>query len=204
VHSLTLHRSAGVIVIVLALVAGACADSSNFRSATTGGGNPVDLPALPSVPANGERNPGWFGAEVMPSSWVLTSLSPTLVVPGATGAWTFKLSDFSDGTSVFGTRTYSETATSTRTPGGPLQNGDTSTWKAESPGQQSVGGSFTIDVQMLDAQQVDSVGGIDVLLSSGEAFYSCFSHAMQSLGGPTGVSLRFQASNRPSLGVPAG
>lgn len=203
-RSHTKRRSALAVFVVLALVGAACSDSSSSRSASAAGGNPTELPALPSGTATGERSPAWFGAEVTPASWVSTSFSPTLVVPGASGAWTFKLSDLSDGTSTFGTRTYSETGNSTRIPSGLLQNGDTYTWRAESPGQQSVGGSFTVDVQMLDTQQIDSAGGVDVLLSSGEAAYSWSSHAMQSLGGAVGVALRFQASNTPSPGVPSG
>lgn len=204
VRARTTRRSVLVLFVTLAMVAAACAESSSSRSAAVTGGNPVDLPALPSGSATGERTPVWFGAEVTPSSWVSTSLSPTLLVPGASGAWTFTLSDLSDGTSAFGSRTYSETGNSTRIPVGLLQNGDTYTWRAESSGQSPVGGSFTVDVQMLDTQQIDSAGGIDVLLSSGEAAYSWFSHTMQSLGGPVGVSLRFQTSNAPSPGVPSG
>ena len=129
---------------------------------------------------------------------------PTLIVPGGTGAWTFKVSDLSDGASTFGTRTYAETGASARIPAGVLTTGSMYTWTAESPGQQAVGGSFTVDVQMLDAQSSDSVGGIGVLLSSGEAQYQWASHTMGSLGGAVGVSLRFQASSVDSPGVPAG
>ena len=200
----SLRRAALTVCVVLALVASACSDSSASRSASSGGGNPVDLPALPAGTATGERSPGWFRAEITPSSWVSTSLSPSLVVPGASGAWTFTLTDLSDGTSAFGTRTYAETGASTRIPGGLLQNGDTYVWRAESPGQESVGGSFTVDVQMLDAQAIDSAGGVDVLLASGEAAFTWNSHSMQSIGGPVGVSLRFQPTNLPSPGVPAG
>ena len=200
----SLRRAALTVCVVLALVASACSDSSTSRSASSGGGNPVVLPALPAGTATGERSPGWFRAEITPSSWVSTSLSPSLVVPGASGAWTFTLTDLSDGTSAFGTRTYAETGASTRIPGGLLQNGDTYVWRAESPGQESVGGSFTVDVQMLDAQAIDSAGGVDVLLASGEAAFTWNSHSMQSIGGPVGVSLRFQPTNLPSPGVPAG
>ncbi len=192
------------VLVVFALVAGACSGSSSANRGAAAAGNPVDLAALPAGTGNGERVPAWFGAEVTPTSWVSTSLSPTLVVPGASGAWTFKLSDLSDGTSAFGTRTYAENGNSTRVPAGLLNNGDTYMWIAESPGQQPVSGSFTVDVQMLDAQRSDSAGGVDALLSSGEAAYLWSSHTMQSLGGVVGVSLRFQASNASSPGVPAG
>jgi RHS repeat-associated protein len=129
---------------------------------------------------------------------------PTLVVPGVSGAWTFKVSDLSDGTSSFGTRTYSESGSSARIPAGLLQNGSVYTWVAESPGQTPVGGSFTVDVQLRGVQLTDSAGNVEVALSSGEASYMWTSHSMRSLGGPVGIALRFQASNRPSPGVPAG
>jgi RHS repeat-associated protein len=146
----------------------------------------------------------WFRAEVTPSSWVSSSVMPTLVVPGASGAWTFKVSDLSDGTSSFGTRTYSESGSSARIPAGLLQNGSVYTWVAESPGQTPVGGSFTVDVQLRDVQHTDAAAGVGVALSSGEASYMWTSHSMASLGGPVGIALRFQGSNRPSSGVPAG
>ena len=114
------------------------------------------------------------------------------------------MSDLSDGTSSFGTRTYSETGSSARIPMGLLQNGSVYTWVAESPGRTPVGGSFTVDVQLRDVQQTDAAAGVAVALSSGEASYAWWSHSMGSLGGPVGVSLRFQASNSPSPGVPAG
>ncbi len=192
-------------LVATALLATACSGAPDEgRRAGAASGNPVDLPALPAGSGAGERVPQWFRAELTPSSWVSTSLTPALVVPGGTGAWTFRLSDLSDGTSVFGTRTYAESGASTRIPSGLLEDGGTYVWTAESPGQQPVGGSFTVDVQMLDAQEVDSFGGVDVLLSSGEAAYDWSSHTMQSLGGAVGVSLRFQASNEPSPGVPSG
>lgn len=193
------------VLLSLSVLAAACGGTAETpRSASGSLGNPVDLSALPNSSESGQRAPAWFGAEVTPVSWVSTSLSPSLVVPGGSGSWTFTLSDLSEGTSSFGTRTYVEVGASTRIPSDLLQNGSTYIWTATSLGQQTVGGSFTVDVQMLDAQQVDSFGGVDVLLSSGEAVYSWSSHTMKSLGGPVGVSLRFQTSNTPSPGVPNG
>jgi hypothetical protein len=95
----------------LALLAGACSSSGvKERSASVGSaGDPTTLAALPSTPENGERVPVYFGAVVTPSSWVSTSLSPTLSVPGVSGAWTFTLRDLSDGKSSFGTKVYAET-----------------------------------------------------------------------------------------------
>ena len=194
------------VALSLTLLASACSGSKNdaSRSASAAAGNPVELPALASTSATGERVPMWFDSVLTPDSWVSTSLSPVLAVPGAPGAWTFKLSDLSDGTSPFGTRTYVEVGASTRIPVDTLKNGNTYVWTAESPGRDSVGGSFTVDVQMLDAQQVDSLGGIESLLSSGEAAYTWNSHTVQAIGSAVGVSLRFQASNAPSPGMPAG
>ena len=192
------------VVVSVALLASACSGSSGADRNASTSGNPVGLAALPAGTGSGERVPQWFSASITPSSWVSTSTSPTLSVPGASGAWTFTLSDLSDGTSSFGTRTYSELGASTRVPNGLLKNGDMYVWTATSPGQQPVGGSFTVDVQMLQAQEVDSRGGVDVLLSSGEASFSWASHAMQAVAGSVGAVLRFQGSNLPSPGVPAG
>ena len=192
-------------LISISLLATSCSGSSSgSRAASAPLGNPIDLAPLPSGSGVGERVPAWFGAEVTPSSWVSTSLSPLLVVPGGSGAWTFTLSDLSDGTSAFGTRTYIENGASTRVPSGLLESGNTYLWTAASPGQQTVGGSFTVDLQMLDSQEVDNAGGIGVLLSSGEATYSWSSHTMSSLGGSVGIALRYQSSNSTSPGVPAG
>lgn len=198
------HLGLAAVVVAIALLASACSGSSEVDRSAAMAGNPVDLAALPAGTGSGERVPQWFAATVTPVSWVSTSTSPTLSVPGVSGAWTFTLSDLSDGTSSFGTRTYSEQGASTRVPNGLLKNGDMYVWTATSPGQQPVGGSFTVDVQMLQAQQTDSRAGIDVLLSSGEASFSWASHVMQAVAGPVGAVLRFQGSNLPSPGVPAG
>ena len=135
------------VVVALALLATACSGEPSIRRGAGGGaGNPVDLPALPPAAGGGDQVPMWFRSEVTPSSWVSSSTVPTLVVPGASGAWTFKVSDLSDGTSSFGTRTYAESGSTARIPAGLLQNGNVYTWVAESPGQTPVGGSFTVDV----------------------------------------------------------
>ena len=191
----------------LALLATACSSSdSTSRSAVTGSaGDPTTLAALPATSATGERIPAYFGSVITPSSWVSTSLSPTLSVPDGTGAWTFTLSDLSDGKSAFGTKTYSETGNSTRVPlGAGLQQGNVYTWKAESPGQNPVGGSFSVDLQMGGVQQLDSVGGVNVGLSSGEASMAWSSHAMGAVPGSVGFGLQFQTSNPSEPGVPEG
>jgi len=190
----------------LALVASACSSSNASREAAVGeAGDPTVLAALPSGTGSGERVPAYFGAVITPSSWVSTSLSPTLSVPGGTGAWTFTLSDLSDGKSAFGTKTYSETGNSTRVPtGAGLQQGNVYSWKAESAGQQPVGGSFTVDLQMPGVQQLDSVGGVNVGLSSGEASIAWSSHSMGAVPGSVGFGLQFQASNETEPGLPAG
>ncbi len=190
----------------LALLASACSSSTNTqRSAASGAGDPTTLPALPSAAGTGERVPTYFGAVITPDSWVSSSLSPTLLVPGASGAWTFTLSDLSSGSSTFGPFVYRESGNSTRIPlGTGLQQSQVYTWTAESPGENPVGGSFMVDVQMAQSQEFDSVGGMSVGLSSGEAKTVWTSHAMNSLGGKVGFSLTFQASAPERLGAPAG
>lgn len=191
----------------LTLLAGACSsDGVQGRSASAGSaGDPTSLPALPAGTGTGERTPLSFGAVLTPTSWVSTSLSPTLSVPGGTGPWTFTLTDLSDGKSVFGTKTYAEAGNSTRVPlGAGLAQGNVYSWKAESPGQQAVGGSFAVDLQMGGVQQLDSVGGVNVGLSSGELSLAWSSHAMGAVPGSVGFGLQFQASNPSEPGLPAG
>ena len=191
----------------LALLATSCSssDSENRSAAGESAGDPTMLVALPAGPGTGERTPLYFGAVVTPSSWASTSLSPTLSVPGGTGSWTFTLSDLSDGKSAFGTKTYSESGNSTRVPlGAGLQQGNAYTWKAESPGQPTVGGSFSVDLQMGGVQQLDSVGGMNIGLSSGEASLAWSSHAMGAVPGSVGFGLQYQSSNPTEPGVPEG
>ena len=189
----------------LALVATACSSSPEKRAASGEAGDPTALAALPSATAAGERVPMSFGAVITPTSWVSTSLSPTLSVPGGTGAWTFTLSDLSDGKSTFGTKTYAESGSSARVPiAAGLQQGQVYSWKAESAGQLSVGGSFAVDLQMPGVQQLDSVGGVNVGLSSGEASIAWSSHSMGAVPGSVGFGLQFQASNPNEAGLPAG
>jgi len=194
------------IGLSLALMASACSSSDSSRNAAAGeAGDPTTLAALPAGTGSGERVPMYFGAVVTPNSWVSSSLSPTLSVPGATGAWTFTLSDLSDGKSAFGTRTYAESGTSARVPlGAGLEQGKVYTWKATSAGQDAVGGSFTVDLQMPGVQEVDSVGGVNVSLSSGEASIAWSSHAVGALPGSVGFGVQFQASNEAEPGMPAG
>ncbi|CAB4652135.1 MAG: hypothetical protein F2617_06890 [Actinobacteria bacterium] len=190
----------------LALLSTACSSSpSKERSASGGAGDPTKLAALPSSAATGERVPASYGAVITPTSFVSTSLSPTLSVPGGTGAWTFALSDLSDGKSAFGTKTYSETGNSTRVPtGAGLQQGNVYTWTATSAGQNAVGGSFMVDLQMSEVQQFDSGGGVNIALSSGEASLAWSSHSMGALPGTVGFGLQFQPSNPNEIGMPAG
>lgn len=206
-----MRRSSFVSLIAvglsLALLATACSssDSKSRSAAGESAGDPITLTALPAGTGTGERTPQFFGAVVTPSAWVSTSLSPTLSVPGGSGAWTFTLTDLSDGTSSFGTKTYSEAGNSTRVPlGAGLEQGNVYSWKAESPGQQAVGGSFAVDLQMGGVQQLDSVGGVNVGLSSGELSLAWSSHAMGSVPGAVGFGLQFQTSNPSEPGVPAG
>lgn len=193
--------------VALALLASACSSSPIADRKALGGsaGDPTTLPALPAGTGTGERVPVWTGAVVTPTSWVSSSLTPTLSVPGATGSWTFTLTDLSDGTSSFGTKTYAEVGASSRVPlGAGLQQGNVYTWTATSPGQTPVGGSFTVDVQLPGVQQVDSVGGVNVSLSSGEASFAWSSHTMGAVPGSVGFGLQFQASNDDEIGLPSG
>lgn len=193
--------------IALTLLASACSSSpvANRKASGASAGDPTTLPALPGTAATGERAPVWTGAVLTPSSWVSTSLTPTLSVPGATGAWTFTLTDLSDGTSSFGTKTYSEVGSSSRVPlGAGLQQGHVYTWKATSTGQQPVGGSFMVDLQVAGVQQLDSVGGLNVGLSSGEASVAWSSHTVASVPGSVGFGLQFQKSNESEPGLPEG
>ncbi|CAM8649902.1 Rhs repeat-associated core [Acidimicrobiia bacterium] len=192
--------------VSIAMLASSCtsSDDSRSRSAGAAAGNPIDLPALPSGSGSGERVPLWFGATVAPDTWVSSSLSPTLVVPGATGAWDFTVTDLSGGTSTFGSKQFKENGASARIPLGTLNDRQAYTWTATSAGQQSVAGTFSVDTQLSDVQDVDTVGGVATSLSSGEASFSWSSHAMQSLGGSVGIGLQFQGSNPVDSGVPAG
>ncbi|MBU3702235.1 MAG: hypothetical protein FGM58_09350, partial [Acidimicrobiia bacterium] len=196
-----------VVAVALALLASACSSTpvSDRQAAGGSAGDPTTLPALPAGTGTGERVPVWTGAVLTPSSWVSTSLTPTLSVPGASGAWTFTLTDLSDGTSAFGTRTYAEAGATSRIPiGAGLVQGNVYTWTATSPGQVPVGGSFTVDTQMPGVQQADALGGVNVGLSSGEASFAWSSHTMGAVPGSVGFGLQFQASNADEVGVPSG
>ena len=200
-----LRRTALVVGIVFALVATACSGDSDNRRASGASGDPSNLPALAGGSAGGPSTPSYAGAVVTPDSWVATSATPTLSVPDGSGAWSFTLTDLSDGKSSFGTKTYDSTGASVRLPAAAdLRQGNVYNWRAESPGSAPVGGIFTVDVQMNDVQEVDASGGVSVSLSSGEAVVAWTSHAMSSLAGSVGFGLRFQGSNVAQKGVPAG
>ncbi len=197
------------VSVSLALVASACSSSGvNDRAASGGGiGDPTTLAALPSGSGTGERTPLYVGAVLTPTSWVSTSLSPTLSVPGGKGPWTFELSDLGDRTSTFGTKTYAESGASSRIPlGAGLQQGGVYVWTARSASddQEPVTGSFQVDVQQSSAQQFDGAGGVMVGLSSGEASFVWSSHSVAAVPGSVGFGLQFQSSNTEQLGVPAG
>ena len=194
------------IALTLALLASACSSKpAATRGAAGGAGDPTTLAALPASTGGGQLIPAYYGSVITPSTWVATSLSPTLVVPGKSGAWTFVLDDLSDGQSGFGPREYRETGATSRIPtDAGLQQGRVYTWTAQSPGQDAVGGTFQVDVQMTDAQESDSVGGLSVSLSSGESSFGWSSHSMAAIPGKVGFGLSFQGSNRPMPGVPNG
>ena len=196
----------GVAALTVALLASACSSSpSTNRSAARSAGDPTTLPALPAGSGGGQLIPSYVGAEITPSTWVSTSLSPTLVVPGGTGAWKFTLDDLSDGQSGFGPRVYEENGATSRIPqGAGLKQGRVYVWTAERAGQPAVGGTFQVDVQMSSAQETDSVAGLVANLSSGETSFSWSSHSMRSIPGQVGFGLTYQGSNMAVPGVPAG
>ncbi|NCY17905.1 MAG: hypothetical protein EBX39_14330, partial [Actinobacteria bacterium] len=70
--------------------------------------------------------------------------------------------------------------------------------------QASVGGSFSVDLQMPGVQQMDSIGGVNVSLSSGEASFAWSSHSMGAVPGSVGFGVQFQASNPDEPGLPSG
>jgi RHS repeat-associated protein len=204
-----MRRSALLFTAVglsIALLASACSSTpSADRSAAGSAGDPTALGPLPASSGGGQLVPAYYGTEITPSTWVSTSLSPTLVVPGGTGAWTFTLDDLSGGTGDFPSRSYTETGSSSRIPvAAGLVQGRTYVWTATGGDRQEVGGTFMVDVQMGDSQETDSVGGLTVNLSSGEASYSWSSHAMSAVAGKVGFGLAFQGSNTEDPGVPAG
>lgn len=194
-----------VLVITLALLAGCTSGGSSSRSASGSAGDPTKLPALPRGTGGTQLVPTYVGTEITPSTWVSTSLTPTLVVPDVRGAWTFTIDDLSDGKSGFGPRTYTEAGSTSRLPlGAGLQQGRVYVWSAQSPGQQPVGGTFQVDVQMAAAQETDTVDGLTVNLSSGETSFSWSSHSMAAVAGKVGFGLAYQGSNITMPGVPVG
>ncbi len=205
-----MNRRVGIallsVVVSFALLTTSCSSTpATNRNAAGAAGDPTTLPALPASSGGGQLVPAYYGSEITPSTWVSTSLSPTLVVPGGIGAWTFTLDDLSDGQSGFGPRVYKESGATSRIPvAAGLQQGRVYLWTAESPGQQGVGGTFQVDVQMTDAQETDAVGGLVTSLSSGESSFSWSSHAMRSIPGKVGFGLTYQGSNIAMPGVPAG
>ena len=200
------RTSAVAVLLSLALLAGACSSTESKRSAS-GAGDPTALPALAQVQTgSGDLVPDHPGVVLTPNSGVSTSFSPTLVVPGETGAWTFVVTDLSDGRSGF-TRTYAQSGNSVRIPrGAGLLQDRVYQWRATSTAAPSkvFGGAFKVDVQSLDAQDSDSLGGISVGTASGEAYFTWNSHTMSTAGGPAGFGLRFTGSNVASDGVPQG
>jgi hypothetical protein len=168
-------------------------------------GDPALLPALPAVAATGMRVPAYQGSIVTPTSRVATSLTPTLSVPGASGAWTFTLNDLSDGTSGFGPLVYAESSPASTIPeAAGLEHGRSYVWTAQGPDGASAIGLFTVDVQMAGVQRRDDVGGVQVHLSSGELSLLLSSPEVLTQSGRMGFGVRFQGSNRPEPGMPTG
>ncbi len=194
------------VVVSVALLGTACSGSSEERSAAAAG-DPTTLPALAQVSTGtGDLVPDHSGVVITPNNGVSTSFSPTLLVPGETGAWNFVVTDLSDGRSGF-KRTYNQSGNSVRIPrGAGLVQGLVYQWRATSATDPNrvFGGAFKVDVQSFDVQDSDSLAGVSVGVASGEAYFTWSSHAMSTAGGPAGFGLRFTGSNVPMEGVPAG
>ena len=194
-------------LVTIAMLAAACSGKPNERSASGSLGDPTKLAALPTVAdGDGPIAPVYTGSLITPDTGIATSISPTISLPGETGAWTFVIKDLSDSPGGF-SRTYSTSGTSVRVPqGAGLRNGTAYQWTATSaskPGQL-LGGSFLVDVQRLGTQKVDQIAGVNVALSSGDGSFTWKSHTMASMSGAVGFGLRFDTSNAPMRGVPAG
>lgn len=182
--------------------------TADRAAAVSTGEDPAALPALAGGTASGPLAPTHEGVVVTPSSWVSSSLSPTLVVPNGVGAWTFEINDLSDGASTFGPLRYAESGPTSPIPSNAgLQHGQVYTWTAASgdSSQPPVGGVFQVNVQMRDVQEMDTLdNGLSVGLASGELGLVWSTASMASLAGAVGVGLRFLPSNPAEVGVPAG
>lgn len=218
------RRVAGLCV--MAVLAGACSSDDGDSRVVVGApevsttvaareaaapgrqGDPASLAPLPGGAGTGASVPLFDGVVVTPETWVSSSLSPTLVVPGGAGAWTFEVDDLSDGGSSFAPLRYVESGASSRVPvDAGLKHGRVYAWAATSADgtQPPVGGVFQVNVQMRDVQEVDALGdGLSVGLASGELGLVWSSSSMGSLAGQLGVGLRFLPSNPTEAGVPAG
>lgn len=165
----------------------------------------TQLPPLPNVAGDGPRFPLATGSQLTPSSWVSSSLTPTLVVPDASGPWTFTIDDMSQGTSGFGPKTYQESGASSTIPlGAGLQHGRSYVWTATNANGDTVIGTFAVDIQLAGVQQTDSLGHITTHLSSGEASFAWSAHALDSIAGQLGFGLSYRHSHPQRDGTPAG
>jgi RHS repeat-associated protein len=163
------------------------------------------LPPLPNLSGNGPRVPLTTGVVLTPSSWVSSSLTPTLVVPDASGPWTFSIDDFSQGASGFGPKVYAESGPSSSIPlDAGLEHGRSYVWTATNPEGQTVLGTFAVDVQLTGVQQTDGLGHVTTHVSSGEASFSWSAHAMDSMAGQLGFGLSYRHSHPERAGTPSG
>ncbi len=132
-------------------------------------------------------------------------MTPTLIIPGASGPWTFTIDDAAGADSDFAPLVYEESGPSTRIPASAgLQPGRLYTWTARQDGMPDILGSFTVDTQLFDVQHLDRVGGVDVGMATGEVTLLWNSHAVHAVAGQVGFSLRFAASTPPQNGLPTG
>lgn len=193
------------VAVSMALLATACSSTSKGDRAASGvAADPTELAALSSVSGSGPIAPVFTGSVVTPSTWVSTSLAPTLSVPDGSGAWTFTVDDLTEGKSGWGPKEFRSSGNSTQlTVGDGLLQGRVYSWQA-TDGKRTVGGTFEVDQQLRNVQESDTAGGIAVSLASGEASLSWSSHSVKSISGDIGVGLRFQGSNVAEAGVPAG
>lgn len=167
--------------------------------------NPVTLAPLAGSSATGPAHPESTGAQLTPDSHLSSSVTPTLTIPGATGAWTFTLDDAAGGSRDFGPLVYDELEPRSTIPeNAGLEPGQLYTWTAQQEGQPTVTGSFTVDTQLFDVQHLDPAGGLDVAMASGEATFVWSSQALQAVGGDVGFTLRHAASNPATKGLPPG
>lgn len=197
-----------VPALAIALIATACSGSEKAERGASGSlGDPTQLaplPAGPTVPTDDVRAPVFPGAVITPDVGRSTSVSPTLLAPGAQGDVKFVLRDLSTGAGGF-SRSYNAAGNSVRVPvGAGLTDGRVYTWTATDAAGAVRGGTFIVDVTASGVQPTDAIGGVTTGLASGAATVSWSSHSMNSVAGQVGLGLVFDTANPSEAGVPSG